>query len=219
MRRGIQLSGFGINCKTTLTKKLCERFPELFPVLSDSSVIGILHQKNWATYDPEDRLRFRYYALKYIEALVPNRLLLIDRGIVDQICFARLMGKGILPVMEGPEDEGFHTDFSFVEEYVPAESEFNFKKFFIMTTNQGLIDKVLSDETDNSIDKRSVFSKNVDQYLKNQEAFYEEFKGVVPDAELLEIGGETLKQVETELETLVDDLSEVVELLKKNLPK
>lgn len=208
----IELSGFGINCKSTIAKALWKdgANKSVLPVMSDSSIIADMYTRYWASFDPEERCRFRFHQIESMyKTFGQTHHLIIDRGIVDQICFARLIDKGFIKRTIWIE-EGFgevNENYSFIDDYIPYEMKFPFKRVFIMTLHKGLIHTVLTDEKEASVENRSYFSKSVDDYLRLQEAFYNEYKSIVPDHQVLVIEENSL---EKSLKTITQTLKEAL---------
>lgn len=178
----VELSGFGINCKSSIAKDVLKYIPNAIPIMSDSAVIADMATRYWANYDPEERCRFRYHTIKLAyESIGKLHPLIIDRGIIDQICFARMIDKGILQKTDWENEGLLSENYEFISEYIPYELAFPFKRLFIYTKSRKLVQKVLNDEYENQIEKRSFFSKSVDRYFELQEMFYQEYKAIIPE--------------------------------------
>lgn len=170
----IELSGFGINCKTALIKTLYRAIPLSLPIYSDSDIISDMYERSWASWEPEDRCRFRYHQIESMyKTFGKSYHLLIDRGIVDQIVFAIMIDKGILPRTNWLPDEELKEDYSFILDYLPYEKKYDFNRFFIYTENRQLIQSVLDDEFEKDVERRSYFYKTVDEYMELQNKFFD----------------------------------------------
>lgn len=180
--RGVEVSGFGINCKSTIAKQMCNEVRNLVPVMSDSAIIADMATRYWSNWDPEERCRFRYHQMASTINYLPEWFqVYVDRGIVDQICFARLIDKGAIPRVDWDEQELYSPNYKFLDEYIDFELDFPLKRFFIYTKNRKLVEATLSNEHENHIEKRSFYSKNVDKYFELQELFFREYVSIIPE--------------------------------------
>lgn len=172
----IELSGFGINCKSTLIKMLYYEIPNSLPIYSDSDIITDMYSRYWASWEPEDRCRFRYHQIESMyRSFGETHHLLVDRGIIDQVIFAQMIDKGYLSRSVWiPEEMGqLSDDYSFIDDYIPYEVKYPFQRFFIYNNNRELVERVLADEKEKNVEKRSYFYKTVDEYMELQDKFWE----------------------------------------------
>lgn len=184
----IELSGFGINCKSSIVKSVCKKIPNCLPIMSDSEIINDMYSRYWASWDPEERCRFRYHQIESMFSTFSDDYhLLIDRGIVDQIVFARMIDSGFIKRTVWIE-EGFgcvNEDYGFIDDYIPFELKYPVRRFFIYTQNESLVRAILSDEKAANVEKRSYFSKSSSDYFRLQEEFFRQYKSIIPECEVL----------------------------------
>lgn len=184
----LELSGFGINCKTSIIKKLYELIPNSLPIYSDSDIITDMYSRYWASWEPEDRCRFRYHQIESMyRSFGKTHHLLVDRGIIDQIIFAQMIDNGDLPrSIWIPEEMGvLSDDYSFILDYLPYELKYDFKRFLIINENYKLVEEVLADEKEKNVEKRSYFYKTPEDYFRLQEKFVDFYEKDIKDFSVL----------------------------------